>query len=380
MANSLSCLMPTLFAALDIVSREIVGFIPAVSVNAAPNGVAKGDPIKIPVTQTAESYDVVPGAAPGDNGDQEVACVTMTIQKSKYAPVRWTGEEQLSVSNAGVLNTVLRDQFAQAMRVLVNEAEQDIASCYKEASRAYGTAGTTPFAAGVTDVAQVRKILVDNGAPLNDLQLVVDTAAGANLRANTQLTKANEAGTDATLRRGELLQISGMSIRESAGIRPHVAGSFTGDAVVNNSGGYKPGANIVAYDGASAADFKAGDIVTFADDNNKYVINKAGTVSPLTLNLPGLRSAVADDAAVTLGKAYTPNLAFDRNAIQAIFRTPAVPQGGDMADDRTVITDPVSGLSFDVSVYRQYKQVKYEVGLAWGWKCIKPEHVAILLG
>ena len=65
MANSLSCLMPTLFAALDIVSREIVGFIPAVSVNAAPNGVAKGDPIKIPVAQTAESYDVVPGAAPG---------------------------------------------------------------------------------------------------------------------------------------------------------------------------------------------------------------------------------------------------------------------------------------------------------------------------
>ena len=380
MANSLSCLMPTLFAALDIVSREIVGFIPAVSVNAAPNGVAKGDPIKIPVAQTAESYDVVPGAAPGDNGDQEVACVTMTIQKSKYAPVRWTGEEQLSVSNAGVLNTVLRDQFAQAMRVLVNEAEQDIASCYREASRAYGTAGTTPFAAGVTDVARVRKILVDNGAPLNDLQLVVDTAAGANLRANTQLTRANEAGTDATLRRGELLQISGMSIRESAGIRPHAAGSFTGDAVVNNSGGYKPGANIVAYDGASAADFRAGDIVTFADADDKYVISRAGTVSPLTLNLPGLRNAVADDAAVTLGEAYTPNLAFDRNAIQAIFRTPAVPQGGDMADDRTVITDPVSGLSFDVSVYRQYKQVKYEVGLAWGWKCIKPEHVAILLG
>ena len=380
MANSLSCLMPTLFAALDIVSREIVGFIPAVSVNAAPNGVAKGDPIKIPVTQTAESYDVVPGAAPGDNGDQEVACVTMTIRKSKYAPVRWTGEEQLSVSNAGVLNTVLRDQFAQAMRVLVNEAEQDIASCYREASRAYGTAGTTPFAAGVTDVARVRKILVDNGAPLNDLQLVVDTAAGANLRANTQLTRANEAGTDATLRRGELLQISGMSIRESAGIRPHAAGSFTGDAVVNNSGGYKPGANIVAYDGASAADFRAGDIVTFADADDKYVISRAGTVSPLTLNLPGLRNAVADDAAVTLGGAYTPNLAFDRNAIQAIFRTPAVPQGGDMADDRTVVTDPVSGLSFDVSVYRQYKQVKYEVGLAWGWKCIKPEHVAILLG
>jgi hypothetical protein len=35
---------------------------------------------------------------------------------------------------------------------------------------------------------------------------------------------------------------------------------------------------------------------------------------------------------------------------------------------------------FEVRVYRQYRQVKFEVGMTWGAKVIKPNHVAILAG
>lgn len=380
MGNTLNNLMPTLYAALDIVSREMVGFIPAVAVNAAPTGAAKGESITIPVTPTTQTHDITPGQKPDDNGDQEIGSVTMTISKSKYAPVRWNGEEQLGVSNSGTYNAILAGQFAQAMRVLANEVDADLAALYAGASRAYGTPGTTPFESGIKEVAQMRKILADNGAPMTDLQLVIDTAAGANLRSLGQLTKANEADTDATLRRGLLLNISGFNIRESGQIVTHAAGSFTGDALVNNSGGYAKGATTIAVDGATAIALKAGDLVKFNGDNVNYVVASDVSATPLTLAAPGLMGAVADDATVTALGSYAASLAFDRNALQLIARTPAMPQGGDSADDVTVVTDPVSGISFQVAVYREYRQVRYEIGLAWGVKLIKPEHVAILMG
>lgn len=380
MGNTLNKLMPELYAALDIVSREMVGFIPAVAVNAAPAGAAKGESITIPVTPTTETHDITPGQNPDDNGDQEIGSVTMTISKSKYAPVRWNGEEQLGVSNSGTYNAILAGQFAQAMRALANEVDADLAALYAGASRAYGTPGTTPFESSIKDVAQMRKILADNGAPMTDLQLVIDTAAGANLRSLGQLTKANEADTDATLRRGLLLNISGFNIRESGQIVTHAAGSFTGDALVNNSGGYAKGATTIAVDGATAIALKAGDIVTFSGDPAHYVVASDASATPITLAAPGLRGAVADDATVTALGSYVASLAFDRNALQLIARTPAMPQGGDRADDVTVVTDPVSGISFQVAVYREYRRVRYEVGLAWGVKLIKPEHVAILMG
>lgn len=380
MANTLNKLMPELYAALDIVSREMVGFIPAVAVNAAPTGAAKGESITIPVTPTTETHDITPGQNPDDNGDQKIGSVTMTISKSKYASVRWNGEEQLGVSNSGTYNAILAGQFAQAMRALANEVDADLAALYAGASRAYGTPGTTPFESSIKDVAQMRKILADNGAPMTDLQLVIDTAAGANLRSLGQLTKANEADTDATLRRGLLLNISGFNIRESGQIVTHAAGSFTGDALVNNSDGYAKGATTIAVDGATAIALKAGDLVKFNGDNVNYVVASDASATPITLAAPGLRGAVANDATVTALGSYAASLAFDRNALQLIARTPAMPQGGDRADDVTVVTDPVSGISFQVAVYREYRRVRYEVGLAWGVKLIKPEHVAILMG
>lgn len=380
MANTLTNLIPTLYEAVDIVSREITGFIPAVKVNSSAERAAVNEPILVPVTTQNQLYDITPGTTPPDNGDQTVDTVEIKITKSKMAPVRWSGEEQLGVGNSGTYNRILADQFVQAMRLLVNSVEADIAATYVGASRAYGTAGTAPFASSLADAAQARKMLADNGAPLTDMQLVVDTVAGANLRSLTHLTHANEAATDATLRRGTLLDLMGFAVRESAQVASHAAGSITGDMAVNNASGYAKGATSIAWDGATAASLKAGDLVKFGTDATFYVVDKAATASPLTIAKPGLVKGIANDAAVALGSGYTANMAFDRNAIQLVTRAPAMPQGGDSADDVMTVTDPVSGLTFQVAVYREYRRVKFEVGLAWGVSLIKPEHAVILLG
>jgi hypothetical protein len=213
-----------------------------------------------------------------------------------------------------------------------------------------------------------------------DLQLVVDSVAGANLRSLTHLTHANEAGTDATLRRGTLLDLMGFAVRESAQVASHTAGSATGTVTVNNASNYGKGATSIAWDTATAAALKAGDVLTFGTDANKYILSADNTATPLVLNKPGLVKGVNDNTAVAIGNGYTANLAFHRDAIQLVTRAPAMPNGGDMADDVMSITDPVSGLSFQVAVYREYHRVKFEIGLAWGCKLIKPEHAVILLG
>ena len=37
-------------------------------------------------------------------------------------------------------------------------------------------------------------------------------------------------------------------------------------------------------------------------------------------------------------------------------------------------------LSFEVSIYRQYRRVKYEVAIAWGQQVIAPRHLVTLIG
>lgn len=91
-------------------------------------------------------------------------------------------------------------------------------------------------------------------------------------------------------------------------------------------------------------------------------------------------AALSKITALTVGGNYTANMAFDRNAFLLASRTPAMPDGGDTADDVMNVTDPVSGITFQIALYRQYRQVRYEVGLAWGVASVKPEHSTIILG
>jgi hypothetical protein len=375
MANTLTGLIPTLYRAVDTVSREMVGFIPSVTMNGDAEMVAKDQEITYPVVEARAAADITPAATGPNPSGETVGTGSMKITKSRSVTFPWNGEEQGSLGS--LYELLLQQQFEQAMRTLVNEVEADLALLYKAASRAYGTAGTTPFASTLADTAQMLKILLDNGCPPEDLQLVIDTTAGAALRTLAQLTKANEAGSAELRARGILLDLHGFKVRESAQVKLHTKG--TGTSYVADGAHAVDIESILLKTGSGTV--VAGDVVTFGSDTNKYIVNTgvaaAGTI---VIGKPGLRVAVADGGAMTIGNGFRANMAFARSAIHLLTRVPMRPRSGDSAADVTIVQDPKSGLAFSVAVYPQYHQVSYEVGLAWGVKAVKSEHIAILLG
>lgn len=388
MANTLTGLIPTIYEALDVVSRELIGFIPAVSRNSSAERAALNETIMIPVAPQGTLADNTPGVTAPNTGDATIGNVTMTISKSKHYPIRWNGEEQRGLNNAGTYAGILRNQFTQAFRTLTNQIEVDLFNTvYQNASRAYGTAGTAPFgtAGDLSDIAQVRKLLDDNGAPQTDLNLVLGSSAIANLRGKQNvLFKVNESGTSDLLRRGIIGQLEGQMIRNSNAVQAVTKG--TGASYTSDTAGYAAGATqITLITGTGTV--LAGDTVTFAGDTNKYVVT-GGVSAPgvLTIAAPGLLKPLAASAvAMTVGNTATPNLSFSSSAVQLITRSPQMPIGPDgkamdMAEDVIQVTDPMSGIVYDIAVYRQYMQLVYHVRLAWGCQAIKSNHIAQLLG
>lgn len=386
MANTITGLIPLIFEALDVVSRELVGMVPSVALSASAERAALAQTITSFVAPAAAAGNVTPGVTPPDDGDQTIGTQTLTISKSRRVPVRWNGEQAMTLDSPGGVGrmNVQRDQFAQAFRTLSNEIEVDLVALHIAASRAAGTAGTAPFAisatkSGYDDVANVRQILVDNGAPGSDMQLVLNTTAGAKLRGLGQLNNVQASADQTFLRQGVLMPIHGMDLRETGQSLNFTKG--TGASYTSSTAGFAIGVTSIALITGSGT-VLAGDVVTFAGDTNQYVVT-TGVAAPGTIVIaaPGLRVALAASAiAMTIAATSVRSLAFNRNAIVLATRLPARPPEGDLAIDSTVVTDPRSGLSFEVALYPQYRQMQYEIAIAWGVKANKPEHMALLLG
>ena len=383
MPNTLTNLIPSAYRALNVVSRELVGFIPSVQLDPSAEMLAVGQTIYIPQAPVnSAGKDITPAMAFPTAAYQTIGSKSHSLTKQRAFPFSWQNEERKALDAGPGYLSINEQQIAQAIRACVNEMEVDIAVAAKNgASRAFGaTAGTAPV---LTDWAQAKKILDDNGAPSTDRTSVFDTTAGVALRSTSNLYKVNEAGDGGSLlRQGLLGNLFGFNLRESAQIQTTTKG--TAASSTTNSAGYAIGATTLTLAAVGTGTILAGDIVTFAGDTNKYVVatgnadvSAGGTI---VLAEPGLRVAMsAATKAITVFGTSARNTAFSRNAILLSTRLPASVQG-DLATDRQVITDPVSGISFELSMYPGDRMFHYEVAACWGVTVIKPEHLAIIVG
>ena len=383
MPNTLTNLIPSAYRALNVVSRELVGFIPSVQLDPSAEMLAVGQTIYIPAAPVnSAGKDITPAMAFPTAAYQTIGSKSHSLTKQRAFPFSWQNEERKALDAGPGYLSINEQQIAQAIRACVNEMEVDIAVAAKNgASRAFGaTAGTAPV---LTDWAQAKKILDDNGAPSTDRTSVFDTTAGVALRSTSNLYKVNEAGDGGSLlRQGLLGNLFGFNLRESAQIQTTTKG--TASSATTDNAGYAVGATVLTLASAGTGTIVAGDIITFAGDSNKYVVASGdadvSTGGTITLAEPGLRVAMsAATKAITVFGTSARNTAFSRNAILLSTRLPAS-VSGDLATDRQVITDPVSGISFELSMYPGDRMVHYEVAACWGVTVIKPEHLAIIVG
>jgi hypothetical protein len=375
MSNTFTALAPTLFSAAKVVAQEPFGVVGAINTSFDDKGVAKGDTVSVDVAPVRAASDFTPAAASTAGADSTGSKIDVQITKSRKVSWHLTGEQIRSLQNATINQDWVKQLVSQGMRTLRNEAEVDAAVALKiGASRAYGTAGTTPFASDLSVLSNARKILQDNGAPLADLQFVGDSSAGLNLRNLSIFQQAYLAGSEQERRTGKFLPQFGFSIHESAGIAKHTAGTGSGYLVNNASAAI--GDTTITVDTGSGT-VLAGDVITFASDTNKYVVNTALASTTLGIGTPGLRIASADNAAITVGGTYTANLAFERSACVGVIRPPLIPANPTI--QQQLISDDF-GMTYLMLQIAQYGQLTWELHLAWGFKTINGEFVAIVLG
>lgn len=388
MANTLTNLIPDFYAALDVVSRELCGFIPSVARDAKADQLAQNQTLRITVTpKNGSGGDITPAMALPTAAGQTIGNVAVTMDKFRFFPFDWSGEEATAMDAGPGVLTIQQDQIAQAIRAAINEMEADLAiAAYKGASRAYGTAATTPFgtAGDYTDAAETGRILDDNGAPKSDRHLVVNTAAGAKIRGKQ--AQSYMVGDTGLLRQGVLFDINGFKIRESAQVQTVTAGTMA--SATTSAAALTVGQTVLPLATAGTGVVAAGDIITLANDTNMYVVSAVSFAGAnpasgdtITIAAPGIRKAQSSATRnITVVATATRNVAFTRNSLLLATRLPKVPPSGDLAADRMIITDPLTGISMMLAYYPGYMMGQYQIQLCWGTTVIKPEHMAILLG
>ncbi len=382
MANTFTAIIPNLTTAFQRVGQEKASLVALAQTDFRAEEAAVNQDIVIPIAPVVAGGNRTPAAVFTVAADRAVTNTTITITKDRSFPFYLTGDDfQRAIQNPDFVPKSVE----QAMRAARNEIHSDLAALHSKAAGYYsattgssgaatGIAGTTPFATTVGVLTDAEKFLNDALAPMEERFVMIDTAAKANLGNLGFLTKANEAGSDALLRKGIIGQLSGFNVVWDQDVKLW-SPIGTGTSYVVN-GSHAAGATSVIIKTGSGT-VLAGDVVTI--NSVKYVVGTGVAAAGTIVLTSGLVAAAADGDAVAINAISRRNIAFHREALALAVRLPKLPPEGDMGEHQ-VITDPVSGIAYRFSTYKGYGLNNYELSVAWGTKCVRPELLKLILG
>ncbi len=379
MANTITNILPKILARGLLALREQAVMPRLVNLDYSNESAQKGDTIDVPIPSSLTVSDTVPSNVLEAPADSAPTKVQISLNNWKKVNFHLTDKQLVDIDKN---EHFIPMQMSEAVRALSNQINLTVLQEFKGVYGFVGTAGTTPFGSNVTDATNARKVLNQQLCPRDNRRMVLDFDAEANALALAEFQRVNESGDLNVKREGEIGRKFGFDIFTDDQIVTHTAGG-SGTPLVN--GALAVGDTSVAIDGMSGTSgFVVGDVVTFAGHAQTYAITVAPTASSgaqtVTVS-PAIKAIVADNASVTKKASHTVNLAFHRDAFALAMRPLTSETAGDAYGNNIVsMTDPVTGLSMRLEVYRQYKQVVYELDALWGVKLIRPEYAVRIAG
>lgn len=373
MPNVLDPLIPSLTAALTQVARESTPINEVVDTSYGVEAAALGQSITVPSAGAVTGQDITAGATPPAAGDVTATGTAVTISKARSFPFTLSGEELKGMRNMGAQFKSM--QVQEALRAMMNEVWTDVLATAKQAAYAFGTAGTNPFASNTDAMWDLYRMFREARAPEGGRSLILDPITESYLGKRFQTVSA--VGQAETFQRAIFPSIANIVPRGANAAYSHTKGTGA-NYQVNKAAGYAIGDKAIEVDTGTGT-IVGGEVITWAGDTTKYVVKSYDSTAKIVTLNQGLKKALADDTAMTIVDGGVRLLALQKSAIAWGFRPPALPEEGDSAADRVLITDPVTGIVVSFAVYKEYHRVRYQAELAWGGKAVIPAYLNLLL-
>jgi hypothetical protein len=386
MANTLTSTLAQILTRGMMGLREEVLLTRLVNTDYSTEAKKKGQTIDIPIASDMGTADsVTPAATPTAPTDITTATAQITLS-NWYHKAFALDDREIGRINADKDFVPL--QMNEAFRVLAKAINDSVFATYKGIYGYVGTAGTTPFGAGVEvgSATSLRQVLNEQLCPRENRKALLDFGAETAALNLAQFSDAEKRGSSETKTKGNIGRVFGLDWYGEDGVPTHTAGTVTGSPVAGDAA---LGATSVGVSGGFG-NYLEGDIITFAGDTQTYAVGETCDSSSGILSItPGLKVAITGGSApaIALKDSHVVNLGFHRDAFGLAMRAPdaglkellGVQQAGNVAGSIT-LGDPVTNLVFRLELIRGYKMTIWDLDCLWGTALISPARAARLAG
>ena len=355
MANTLTSVLPSMLAQGVLALRQMA-VLPRL-VNRDYEGLAsrQGAVITIPIPSAIAARAVTPAVSFAANVDSAPTQAVVTLDHWFEAPWQMSDSDYVS---AGA--NLMPMQASEAVKALANDADSFLWGKHIGFFNASGTAGTTPFASGVTNAITARTLMNKSLAPPDNRWVALDPSAEGNFLGSPNVLQFNFEGSRDAIVRGAIGTKLGFDWYMDQNISTYTPGTgWATGFIASTVAGVIGQTTLNVLNATASGQVKIGDIFTIVGNAQQYVITVTTTVSATVQSVitfyPALVAAAATGVTlVVVSVPYVANLACHRDAFAWASRPlQNVADGGNIFQSPL---DPVSGIALRLELSRQYKQ------------------------